>query len=234
MFEDALDYPRSGEEAAKTIVIGGVLGLLGFLVVPAFIVLGYEISVLRAVLDGETEPPAFEDWGDLLVDGVKAFVVSFVYLLVPALLVSITAGSVVVGVLVGETRPGAALALGGLALVGALLAGVLALALWYAVPAALANLARTGRLADGFALEDLRPVLTSGSYATAWLEALVVLVGGGLVVSLVNLVPVVGFLLGPFVAFYAGVAATYLYGRGYAGATPAEPGPEPSAGQPAA
>lgn len=40
MLEEAIRYPARGDYALKTILIGGVLGILGFLVTPGIIVQG--------------------------------------------------------------------------------------------------------------------------------------------------------------------------------------------------
>jgi len=41
------------------------------------------MRVIRQTADGDDEPPVFEAWSDLLVEGLKAFVVTFVYSLLP-------------------------------------------------------------------------------------------------------------------------------------------------------
>lgn len=82
MFGEALRFPIAGDSALKNLLIGGVLGLLGFLLVPAFFVQGYLVRVLRVAVDGGDEPPVFDEWGDLLVDGLKLFVVTLAYFIV--------------------------------------------------------------------------------------------------------------------------------------------------------
>lgn len=86
MLEDALSYPRR-DDSWRTVVIGGLLTCFGFLLLPLFVVYGYGVHVLRSSALGEAEAPPFDDWSDLLVDGLKAFAISLAYGFVPFLIV---------------------------------------------------------------------------------------------------------------------------------------------------
>lgn len=222
MFEDALRYPWTGDDRLETIVVGGVLGLLGMLVVPMFLVFGYLVRVVRRVGEGDEAPPSFDDWGELLVDGLKAFVVVLVYGLVPAFVLTVAALALFLPVtVVEETGPGATASSGTLidpvGLVVALAVVVLALGLTlvalYLLPAGVAALARTGRLGAAFSPSQLRRIGLSGRYATGWLVA----VGISILASVaagVLAATVVGAVLVPFVNFYGNVAGAYAIGRG--------------------
>ncbi|MEF8856268.1 MAG: DUF4013 domain-containing protein, partial [Haloplanus sp.] len=85
-------YPMNSDDWVKTVLIGGVLTLLSVFIVPAFLVYGYVLRVLRAGMAGEEEPPVFDDWGTLLREGVLAFVVVLVYQLIPLLVMAVTVG----------------------------------------------------------------------------------------------------------------------------------------------
>lgn len=70
-------FPRV--DGWRSILIASALVLTGFLVVPLLVVLGYSYRVGRAAALGRASPPPFEDWQDLLVDGLR-----FSVLVVPA------------------------------------------------------------------------------------------------------------------------------------------------------
>lgn len=230
-FEDAINYPRSGDEPLPTLLIGGILSLLGFLVIPAVLVLGYLMRVLGATIAEDPEPPRFEDWGELLVDGVKAFVIGFVYLLIPVIVFGASVGGIALdAILTGDVGPGAVAG----SLAGFFLSFLLTLLAWYVVPAALANAADKGRLSAGFAFGEIRPIIFNGGYATAWVLAIALFIAGGIVVGVLGIIPPLGFVAGGFVFFYLDMVAFYLYGRAYANVGASEPAPEPTAGQPAA
>ncbi|ADE04405.1 DUF4013 domain-containing protein [Haloferax volcanii] len=217
MISESLSYPRNDENWLKTVLIGGVLSFLGFLIVPTFLVIGYLLRVVRATMKGDEQPPVFDDWGDMAVDGVKGFAIAFVYGVLPLIIMSVFVGSAIIGIFAGGGSDTAGIFGGIMTLVGLLVSLVLGLLAAYIVPAALANYAETDRLGSAFDVGALRPVLTSGKYVTAWLTAFVVLFAVSVVLSLLNVIPLLGqllsFVLGPFVGFYAAVAAYYIIGQ---------------------
>jgi hypothetical protein len=217
MLEEAINYPRNDEENwIRTLLIGSVIALLSFLFIPVFLLFGYYVRVLRGSMTGDDVPPVFDEWGELFTDGLKAFVVAFVYLLVPGIVFAVSSGGVIVAALTGgDAGLGALLG----SLLGFLVSIVLFLVVWYVTPAALANHARTGNIGDGFAFGEIRPALTSGKYAVPWLMALGVGIAAGIVVGILNVVPFLGFLLALPVNFYAAVVAFRLYGEGFEDAT---------------
>ncbi|WP_254271035.1 DUF4013 domain-containing protein [Haloarcula marina] len=222
MFEDALRFPWNGEQNVETLLIGGVLTLLGFLFVPVLFVYGYLVRTVREVSAGDTDaPPAFDEWGDLLVDGIVAFAISIVYAIVPALAIAVAAVSFFVPVVVvdgggGPTGPSSGIfAVGGLllALLVLSLAVLLSLAAAYLFPAAIAMFARTGRFGSAFSPRELRTVATDRRYAVAWLVAVGISVLAQIVGSVVAATGI-GILLVPFFVFYGYVAGAYAIGVG--------------------
>lgn len=212
MITESLSYLRTSDDWVKTVVIGGLLTLLGVFVVPMVLVAGYLVRVLRATMHGDETPPRFDDWGSLAGDGVRAFVIALVYGLVPAVLIGVTAA--LAGLAAGP-GPRSGLVVGGVAFVGGLFALVVGLLAAYVLPAAVANYAEQGSVRAGFAVGDLRPVLTSGTYATAWAMGFVVVFGAAVVTALLNVVPLLGTVVGAFVSFYAITAAYYIVGHAW-------------------
>lgn len=214
MIEASLNYLRNGDDALVTTLIGGVLLLASPLLIPAVAVLGYVVRVLRRTADGDDEPPAFDAWGSLLVDGAKAFAVTFAYALFP-LAVLVAAAAVGVGSAVAGSGDGglAALSVAFVAL-AASLAGL------YLTPAAIAAVADSGRVRDGFAARALWTVVAGRAYARGWLAAAAVVLAGALVIELFSLVPILGTVAGFVVQFYALVAAAAIIGRTLADSRP--------------
>jgi len=225
MISASLDYLRDGENAIVTVLVGGLLLLASPLIVPSILVLGYVSRVLRRTADGDDEPPVFDEWGDLLVEGAKAFAVTFVYSLVP-LLVFATAAVVSVGAFVVVPGGGGSGTFLGTFLAGTvvLVLGIVALAVslvgLYLTPAALAAVADSGRIGDGFAVGTLWGVVTKRAYATGWLTAAAVVLAGALAVGVLSVVPVLGTIAGLFVQFYALVAAAAIIGWTWADVRP--------------
>ncbi|MDY7083279.1 MAG: DUF4013 domain-containing protein [Halobacteria archaeon] len=89
MIEEAIKYPTNREDWIKQYIIGVALIFFFWLIIPALILGGYYVNVLRQTEAGNEELPAFDDFGKLIVDGLKALVIVFVYYLVPTMLFGI-------------------------------------------------------------------------------------------------------------------------------------------------
>lgn len=205
MLADAIEFPTTADDWIQTVIIGGALSALGFLILPAIVVQGYTVRVARAAARGETAP-SFTDWGELLVDGVKLLVLQLVAAV--AVLVPL---AVVLGVVGTAAGLSGSRTLGGIAvLIAVLLIGLLGLVLGYFLPAAVANFAIEDSLAAAFDLRTVGDGALSADYATAWLLAVLIGFVGGLVGGALSVI-LVGFLL----VFYTQVVTYYLFGRGF-------------------
>ena len=177
MLDESLSYPhRSG--SWRTVLTGGLLTVFGFLIVPAFIVSGYLLRVLRSAALDEEVAPQFEDWGGLLVDGLKAVGIGLVYFIVPYVVVVVTVfGSIFAAS--GNDGSGTAVVVL-LALVG-LVGFVLMFVAAYVLPVALTNFALEERVGAAFAFRKIATAAFSREYAVAVLLSMAV----GLVVVFV-------------------------------------------------
>lgn len=208
-FNRIVTYPMESEEWVKTVLIGGVLVFFGFLLVPLFAAYGYLVRVMRQTLDVEPEPPVFEDWGDLLVEGAKAWAISVVYMLVPLLVAGVTIGGSIVAMATGNEAVAAA-GFGGL-WIGFLLSGILAIVFGYLAVVGVLNFADTGRFGAAFDAQTIKTVALDREFAVAWLVSIAIFV----VASIVSAIPFVGWILTPFATFYAAVVAANLWAGGF-------------------
>ncbi|MFC7096598.1 DUF4013 domain-containing protein [Halobaculum marinum] len=213
MLEDGLSYPLAGDSALGRIVIGGLLGLLSFLVIPGILLFGYLVRVLEGTARGEETPPAFDDWGEMLVDGLKGLAVTLAYAFIPMVLLSVTIGTAILGAGSGSN---AGSVLGGIGLLGAFVSLLVMVVIYYLVPAALTNMAVEDSLAAAFDFETLKVSLLSADYLVAWLIPFAIgLVLNVVTVFLVTITFGIGGLVVPFIQFYAQVAIFYMFGRAY-------------------
>lgn len=217
VLKQALLYPWNDGDSGTTLVGGGILTLLSPLVVPALLVLGYNLRVVEAVIDGEDELPVFEGWGGLFVDGIKAAIVLLVYVVVPiaigTAILAFVAGAAGFRFGGGPPTISGGLAVGGLAFVIALLLGGLALLVWYLAPAALVHLGRTRRLGAAFVFGDVRGLARSDAYGSGWLQAVGLFAANAVVLMVLNAAGI-GVILSGFVTFYAVIAMSFLYAQG--------------------
>lgn len=209
MVKGALTYPTDRDDWVKTVLIGGVLMLVGFLLIPLFVVYGYVVRAIRTSIDGEAEPPVFEEWATLLVDGLKAWVIGLVYMIIPVVVGVLTIGTSMAALVTGG-RVGATAGLAGM-LGGLVLTGVLALLFGYVAVAGLVNFAHERRFGAAFEFGTLRNVTFSSDFLIAWAVSIAVFFVAGILAS----VPAVGFILGPIATFYAAVVAARLWAGGF-------------------
>lgn len=208
-FNQIVRYPMESDDWVKTILIGGVLIFFGFLFVPLFLVYGYIVRTIRGVLADDSSPPEFIEWGKLLVDGVLAWIISVVYLLIPLIVAGITIGGSITAIATGS-EIGAAAGTGGM-FVGLTISTILSIAFGYLAVVALVNFAREGRFGAAFDFDVIKTVALDRDYATAWLVS----VGVFLVAGVVGMIPFIGWILTPFVSFYAAIVAANLWAGGF-------------------
>lgn len=207
--DEAVRYPTRSDSWIKTVLIGGILIFLGFLLVPLFLVYGYIVRSIGVVLADDPSPPEFDEWGELFVDGALAWIISIVYLLVPLLVAGFTVGGSIAAVATGS-EIGAAAGAGGL-LVGLTISTILSLAFGYLAVVAIVNFAREGQFGAAFDLDVIKTVALDRDYAIAWLVS----VGVFLIAGVVSSIPFVGWIITPFVSFYAAIVAADLWAGGF-------------------
>ncbi|WP_247005676.1 DUF4013 domain-containing protein [Halorientalis litorea] len=213
MIERALRYPTESDEWLQTVAIGGVLTLFGFLLFPLFLVYGYAVRVVQERTADTPEPPVFENWGALLVDGLQVWVVSIVYLLVPLVVGAVTIGGSIAAMATG-TNAGVATGLAGLG-IGLLATTALSLLFGYVAVAAIVNFARTEEFGAAFDFEVIRAVILDRDYAVAWLVSVAVLILAGAIAGVLNSIPFPGAIISAFVGFYALIVAASLWADGF-------------------
>lgn len=222
MLEDGLSYPLYGDSALGRIIIGGLLGFGSFLIIPAFALMGYLVWVLGGAARGEKEPPAFDDWGEMIVDGLKATVVTLVYGVIPFVLVFVSIFVIAGG---GATGSEAGMGiLGSIGLLGILVSVVAMFVLYYLIPAALTNMALEGAIGSAFDFGTIKQVVLSVEYLVAWLIPFILAFIANIITAVLA-VTIIGLVAIPFLQFYIQVAAFYMFGAafgkvvGVAGAT---------------
>jgi hypothetical protein len=233
MFADAFSYPFEGDDAMETLLIGsgivfgyGLLYLVatlltfvfvGFLLyplllVPLILLYGYMMAVIATTVEGATEPPVFDDWKALGMQGVRMFAIVLIYQL-PLFVFVVLFG--ITFVAIAGVDPAAAEQASNqmttlLMLAFVLVVGVVGLGLTYIIPAGLCSAAQDRSLTAAFSVERLKGACLSSEYAIAWLLAGAVylfITTIGVVLSII--------LVGIPIVFYSIVVMARLLGIGY-------------------
>ena len=184
-------------------------------------VYGYIVRTLRHRLDGRPEPPLFGEWGSLFVDGLKAWIIGIVYLIIPLTVGGITVGGSITAMAIGS-RSGSAAGVAGL-IGGLLITFVLTLVFGYFAVVAVVNFAREDRFGAAFDLDMIRAVALDRDYAIPWGVSVVVFIVAGVIASVLNIIPFLGFVVGSFMFFYAQIVAASLWADGFAAALGTQP-----------
>ncbi len=92
-WQQVLAYPFRDPRWGSKLLVGSAVMLAGFIVpvVPGLFLMGYFARILRqAIAGGEWRLPEWDEWGQMLTDGLKLFGVSLVYSL-PAIVLMVVA-----------------------------------------------------------------------------------------------------------------------------------------------
>lgn len=193
MIGDAINYPTQHDDWLKTILIGGALLFFSWLIIPAFILGGYQVRVLRSAAMDEETPPMFRDLGDMLVDGFKVFLIALAYILVIEVIIFIGLSiDSIIGTLI------------------TLVASLFFIVALYLLPVAMTNFALTGSMREAFDISTISSAGFTGQYLVAFVVAAVI----NFVFSIVGGLTVIIFFLGLFVMFFGTIVNNYIIGQG--------------------
>ncbi len=74
----------------KNVAVKILLFIIGYIIF-GFLINGYKFKIIKTSIDGVAELPEFNNWFEIFINGIKVYLVNFVYLL-PAILIIIFAG----------------------------------------------------------------------------------------------------------------------------------------------
>ena len=206
----AVQFFTDDERWITKVAIGTVLGILGFLILPLFIVIGYAIQIARNVKDGMDTPlPEWDNWGQYLRDGFTIALAGFIYSL--PIMILLVIGGVMAGV-GSATDVDAFAALGDVALMIFGCIGFLyGLALMAIMPALYIQFIQHGTLG---ACLDFRTVIeiTRNNLGDILLTVLV-MAGISMVASFLWVIPCIGWIAGLAMIPLAQFIGAHLYGQ---------------------
>ena len=224
---DSLKYPSSNW---SKVVILGVLFLISILIIPLFLALGYMFRVVKATLAGVDELPAFEDWGEMLVEGIKLFLVYLIYSL-PAIIIgifsfislwsSISSITYITQSSGGTLTPEMFFSIfGGTALVGLIFAGLYSLVIYPIMAVAIGNMAYyNGELGAAFRFGEILSTISEIGWVDLIIWYIVVIVVGGVIIfvgSIIGIIPILGWIailliVYPYFYLFYARAIAWLY-----------------------
>ena len=189
IYKDALEYSAKDW---KTLVILGVICLFSFLLLPAFLITGYNYRVINTavhgVINGRDPMPNFDDVIDMFVDGVKVVIVELAYILVPVIVFIIFAA--IAGQLTG-------IASSALMLIGCLITFVLFIVACLMEQMGLCHMAyHDGAFSKAFAISEIKEVIDE----IGWVECIATYLGL-IIITVVIATVVTALIYGIFTVF---------------------------------
>ncbi len=166
IYKDALEYSAKDW---KTLVILGIICLFSFLLIPAFLITGYNYRVINnavhGVINGRDPLPDFKDLINMFIDGVKVVIVQIAYLIVPVIIFLIFA------LISGQVNGGASSAI---MLIGCLLTLVVGVAACLMSQMGLCHMAyNEGAFSKAFAVYEIKEAIDE----IGWFECILTYIG---------------------------------------------------------
>ncbi|PXF61735.1 MAG: hypothetical protein C4B59_02455 [Candidatus Methanogaster sp.] len=220
IFSDSLGYPSKN---LKRVAVLGISFLFSILIIPLLIVIGYALRVIGKSVEGEAEPPAFDELGTMIVDGLKYLVAVIGYFLIPGILMVMGIMPVIASITAGDMMSGGASVIALLTGSGLFLLGVL-LAIVISVIAnmGIANMAHTGELGAAFRFGEILRIIGSigwGRYIIWYIVLTIIAMLFSVVGTLIALIPILGFivyllLIAPYALIFQCRAIGLIYREG--------------------
>lgn len=216
----AIRFVMEDKQWISKLLIGALMSVLSFLILPAFILQGYLVKIIRHVMNGNWDSlPEWENWGDLMKDGFFVTVAQIVYTL-PFILLMIIGGAATGGMasLTNSDSLATAAATGGGLLLLCLVV-LFAVALLFLTPAILIQYAIKDDFGACFRFGEVFDIIRNhmSDILVAFVVTLVAAFVISLLIGILSLIPCLGWIaafliglaVGPYISFVSG----HLYGQ---------------------
>jgi len=209
----ALTFVTEDDRWTTKLLIGGIMVLLSFLIIPILFVQGYLVHIVRNVVDGEEKPlPEWGHWGKLLKDGFNLIVAGLVYTLPIWILMCCSFAFFIPAAVSEGDFAGIMAAIGATAMMlmfCLLFLFIIAFALLQ--PAITIQYAREDSLSACFRFSEVLG-MTRDNIADI-IIAVAIVFGLGILVSIVSLVPFIGWIISMFASIYIIFVSGHLFGQ---------------------
>ena len=229
VISDSMRYPSTDW---KKIIALGLLFMFSFLIVPLFLLYGYVFRVIKASLAGIEGLPDYEEWGEMLVDGIKLFLVHIIYML-PAIIIGIY--SILMFIITLHTfsslNPATTInptilysLIGGSAALGIGFALIYSLFVYPIMAVGIGNMAfYNGDLGSAFKLGDIFSIISKVGWVDliVWYIAMIIVAFAVFVAgTLIAIIPILGWLfmtllVYPYLYLFFGRALAWLYASAF-------------------
>ena len=235
-----LTAPFKDPKFIEKTAIGGLLSLIPL--VGGLFPQGFVVNYIAAKTgEGKEELPLWENWGNMFWKGCIAAFIGFLYMLIPGVIALALCGGGILGLASAAMQRDwsgvftACMSLGA----GILAGGVLAIAFGFLVPMAVVRYSRSGSFGAAFELGLIWNIISKDfvGYIMTYLAGIGLGIALGILIGVagvvVGWVPVIGWLLMPFLAGMGGMIIALMTSSAYAAVHGIErlPAPPPEDGE---
>ncbi len=205
---EEVKFPTKDSEWIMKVLIGGIIGIIPIV---NFISYGYSVKVMKGAIGGNPGMPKWENWGDLFIKGLMAFIIELIYMIIPILVIGISVGGALMALFTGNFEMFAA-ALAG-AIGGVLIGLILMLIALLLIPMALAMYVKEDSVGAAFRIGEVISRIKSviGDYIMVYIILIIL----GVIIGLLRIIPILGILIMVFGSFYIMLIAYNMFGKVY-------------------
>ncbi|HEY9207050.1 MAG TPA: DUF4013 domain-containing protein [Candidatus Methanoperedens sp.] len=206
---EEVKFPTKDSEWMMKVLIGGIIGIIPIVNLISY---GYSIKVMKGAIGGNPGLPKWEDWGDLFVKGLMAFIIELIYMIIPILVIGISVGGALMALFTGNFETFMA-ALAG-AIGGVLIGLILALIALLLTPMAISMYVKEDSIGAAFKIGEVMSRIKSviGDYIMVYIILIVL----GVILGILSIIPILNILIIVFGSFYIMLIAYNMFGKVYA------------------
>ena len=215
IISNAIRYPSSDW---KKVIIEGVLLILNLTVILAFGT-GYTLRVLKSTLAGYDEPPEFDDWGGMLIDGFKVYIVEVAYFIIPFIIIFIGALGLFTALISGISISATVY----FELILTVIVGLILLVIFGLFGTiAIANMAYYDKISAAFKFSEILKRISNigwGKYILWYVITILITIAAGIIGDLLRIIPYVGFIIAlllvySYIFIYSGRSVALIFKSG--------------------
>ncbi|MFH0801973.1 MAG: DUF4013 domain-containing protein [bacterium] len=218
-----LTAPFKDPKFIEKTAIGGLLSLIPL--VGGLFPQGFVVNYIAAKTgEGKEELPLWENWGNMFGKGCIAYIITVLYMLIPIVVALILCGGGILGILsAAAQRDFGTIFTSALSIAGGLIGAIfLSIIFGFFVPMAIVRYSRSGSFGAAFELGLIWNIISKDF--TGYLMTFLAGIGLGIALGIlmgvagmvVGWVPVIGWLLMPFLAGMGGMIIALMTSSAYA------------------
>ena len=185
--------------------------VLSIIPIVNFIGIGYLIDVAQTSMKKQKRMPEFKDYARLFVEGIKSFIIGFIYILPVVILIAVSSVSMLAA---GSHLANKGLLLysifTGMGFVVSIFALILMFVLIYIATGAILRYAEKRSFSEAFNFKEIAKKIFTGKFFGGWLFSLVI---AGVISFVLELIPLIGVFFGGAVG---GIVYMSILGEVYA------------------